>query len=119
MKINEFIIKNNIIGISIGTFIATAIMQWSNTIRDAYIEPLFTENFKLSENMGSALSATIELVFFTMIIIAMFMYIIIPALEISLEEDVTKSDTDLEWKNKILKKVEDISDDTKKLVNNN
>jgi large-conductance mechanosensitive channel len=109
MKFNEFIIENNIMGITIGSIIGFGVTKWTSEIRKNLIVPLIINKYNITSEYGSVVSSSIELLFFIILLFLLFTYVIIPSLEISSQDNINKNKLELKWKKDLLTNIKNIS----------
>lgn len=110
----KFIIEYNIVGIVFGTIIGFGLANWVKEFRESILIPFFVKKFKLEENLGSMVSATVEVVILIVLIYLMYQHIIRPAVSGALDRKEQAVENEREWKNRI---ANDVSQIKNKLTN--
>ena len=108
MNFQEFIVNNNILGLSIGTIIGFAITRWITSIREQIVLPYLIKKYNIEANYGTFISTTLELVLLIVFIYILFVHLIVP----SFNKQTKKKEMDLKkQKNQIdviTKNIQDI-----------
>ena len=110
MKFSDFVINYNIIGVSLGTIVGFGLTNFVKEFRNAVIIPVIKDRLNITENYGKLTSALIEIIILITLIYLVYSYILTPVLGANFKKKEESKDDEKEWREKLLKAIEDVSE---------
>jgi len=118
MDIQKFVLDYNIVGIAMGTIVGFGLTNWTKELRKSVIQPYFIEKFGVSK-YGDFASATVEVLVLIGLLFLMYQYLVRPAVSGALEEKENEAEEEKEWKENLIKNMNDIEKRVRGINNSN